>query len=154
MAVLSDRICNSLVATAANKFVTTYVQQNTKPQKTLTVVPEEMANNLAVHKTLIALNNPLPPLNAQASQHKILTIATKSIWLQLCRGYNTFRCVLSCTSATLRRKGREIVSVFDVEEVWVSDRRALVKKVGWEELRRWLILLWSFRILCRGLGWC
>jgi hypothetical protein len=37
------------------------------------------------------------------------------------------------------------VSVFDVdEEVWVSDRRALVKKVGREELRRWLILLLVF----------
>jgi hypothetical protein len=136
--------------------------KKTKQKKTLTVVPEEIASNLAVLKTLIALNNPIcppallsTPKLANTKHTQKLTIATKSIRLQLCRRYGTFRRVLSCTPATLRRKGREIVSVFDVEEeVWVSDRRALVKKVGWEELRRWLILLWSFRILCRGLGWC
>lgn len=65
----------------------------------LTVVPEVIANSLAVRSTLIARNKPMwywlcsKPEDARANVIQKLAIAMKSILVQLCRRNGRLRCV-------------------------------------------------------------
>jgi hypothetical protein len=103
-------------------------------QKKLTVVPDVMVNNLAVLTTLIALNKPIwcdplsNPAVASTKDTQKLTMATKSILLQLCLKYGTFRCVLSWAWITLSRNGKARLSLPR------SERKAVEKNVGWAVL--------------------
>ena len=104
-------------------------------RQNLTVVPEVMANNLATRRTLIARNRPIwyllcsRPVVARANVTQKLTIAMKSILVQLCRRYGRLRWVWLVDSSTLSRNGNAI------ESLGLSDLSAFERNVGSEGLR-------------------
>jgi hypothetical protein len=130
-----DKICNSSkewsccfqrmhdsLHTAISKLST----NNT--QNTLTVVPAVIDSSLAVLITLIALKRPIcffplsTPVVASANMIQKLTIATKSMRVQLCLRYGKFLRDLSRILLMLSWNGREISSD-------LSERRMLEKNV-------------------------